>query len=324
MTFHIYDCIFKNIFDTYPQGILDIINDVIAETFPDLILDFYPKAFWDSFPQELLNTCPEDFLKSDLFGFNFKRKLETEFFTKEGNKFIPDCPFDTFEDLIIGLEFQSSRLNYKRKTVFYEYQANLHFKHKKDVRMVVFSTVRNKHSIIRHRVGPNEEFTILIISLKALNQKQTLNNSLYKIRNKISLSDKEKALFLSSPMMDLGDKVGAINILLNNFHRISNLSDEEYDSMFKVAFIYAENWYCKETKNNYGGSDMVILPPSTQKLYDRILAEGMEKGMEKGVEKGVQMAISALNMVNGGCSLDEASKATGLSKSQISQLYGSK
>lgn len=291
-------------------------------------MDFYPKTFWDSFPQELLNVYPNVLLTNDFFSFNFKEKLETEFFTNDGKKFIRDCPFVTFEDLIIGLEFQSSRLDYNRKTVFYEYQANLHFKYKKDVRMVVFSTVRNNHSIIRHRVGPNEEFTILIISLKALNQKQTLNNSLYKINNKICLSDKEKALFLSSPMMDLKNKVDAINMLVNNFHRIYNLSDEEYDSMFRVAFIYAENWCCKEVKNNCGGYDMVVFPPSTQKLYDRILAEGMEKGMEEGIgkgrEDGVQRAISAVNMVKGGCSLDDASKATGLSKNQISQLCGSK
>ena len=139
-------------------------------------MDFYPKAFWNTFPQEILNACPDDLMKSDLFRFSFKQKLETEFFTKDGKRFIPDCPFDTFEDLVIGLEFQSSRLDYKRKTVFYEYQANLHFKHKKDVRMVVFSTVHNNHKLFRHRVGPCEEFTMLIISLKALNQKQTLNN----------------------------------------------------------------------------------------------------------------------------------------------------
>ena len=317
MTFHIYDCIFKNIFDTYPQGILDIINDVIAETFPDLILDFYPKAFWDSFPQELLNTCPEDFLKSDLFGFNFKRKLETEFFTKEGNKFIPDCPFDTFEDLIIGLEFQSSRLNYKRKTVFYEYQANLHFKHKKDVRMVVFSTVRSKHKLIRHRVGPCEEFTILIISLKALNQKQTLNNSLYKINNKYDMSDKEKALFLSSPMMDSTNKAKAIDILMDNFHKISNLADEEYNDMMNIILLYAITWCYKEVKNNCGGSDMVVLTPSAKKLKERF----MEEGREELRQENINLKKSILsNILSNNYSLDETSKLTGLSVEEITEI----
>ena len=290
------------------------------------MVDFYPKAFWDTFPRVLLKPCHNVLVKSDFLRFNFKEKLETEFFTKDGKKFIRDCPFDTFEDLIIGLEFQSSRLDYNRKTVFYEYQANLHFKYKKDVRMVVFSTVRNKHSIIKHRVGPNEEFTILIISLKALNQKQTLNNSLYKIKNKINMSDKEKALFLSSPMMDLRNKVDAINMLANNFHSIMNLSDEEYSSMLRIVFIYTNNW-CKEVKNDNGGSDMVVMPLSTQRVFDRILAEGREEGRvegrEEGREIGVQSAISALDMIRSGSSLEEVSKATGLSKAQISQLSDS-
>ena len=95
---------------------------MIAENFPELIMDFYPKAFWNTFPQEILNACPDDLMKSDLFRFNFKQKLETEFFTKDGKRFIPDCPFDTFEDLVIGLEFQSSRLDYKRKALLKENQ----------------------------------------------------------------------------------------------------------------------------------------------------------------------------------------------------------
>ena len=314
MTFHIYDCIFKNIFDTYPQGILDIINDVIAETFPDLILDFYPKAFWDSFPQELLNTCPEDFLKSDLFGFNFKRKLETEFFTKEGNKFIPDCPFDTFEDLIIGLEFQSSRLNYKRKTVFYEYQANLHFKHKKDVRMVVFSTVRSKHKLIRHRVGPCEEFTILIISLKALNQKQTLNNSLYKISNNISMFDKEKALFLLSPMMDLKNKMKALNFMMDNFYKINDLSQKELEDMETIIWLYIEKWCKKEFVENDGGVDMATLTPGAKKIKEEILNQGIEKGIEEE-RFGIISSI-----LSNGLSFEEVSRLTGVSVDEISKI----
>jgi len=299
---------------------------VIAENFPDLILDFYPKAFWNTFPQELLNGCLDDLVKSDLFRFNFKRKLESEFFTKEGKRFIPDCPFDTFEDLIIGLEFQSSRLDYKRKTVFYEYQANLHFKHKKDVRMVVFSTVSNKHKLFRHRVGPCEEFTMLIISLKALNQKQTLNNSLYKIKNKFRMSDKEKALFLTSPMMNLMNKDEAINALLNNFYRIIGLSDDEYGDMIKIVLIYANKWCLKEVKNNFGGSGMVVLPPSTQKLYDRIVKKGIEEGIEQGIEQGIErgIGITAVNMIKEGFSFEDASRVTGLSKAQITQLCSSK
>ena len=241
-----------------------------------------------------------------------------EFFTKDGKRFIPDCPFDTFEDLVIGLEFQSSRLGYKRKTVFYEYQANLHFKHKKDVRMVVFSTVHNKHKLFRHRVGPCEEFTMIIISLKALNQKQTLNNSLYKIKNKISMSDKEKALFLSSPMMDLMNKSEAIDVLLNNFYGINDLSDDEYGDMLKIVLIYANKWCCEEVENGFGGSDMVVLTPGAQKLYDMLVNEGIEQGIEQGI------GMIAVNMVKEGFSLEDASRVTGLSKAQIARLCESK
>ena len=38
----LFDCNFKNIFDTYPQGILNIVHDVIVEDFSKLILENYP------------------------------------------------------------------------------------------------------------------------------------------------------------------------------------------------------------------------------------------------------------------------------------------
>lgn len=106
--------------------------------------------------------------------------------------------------------------------------------------MVVFSTVRSKHKLIRHRVGPCEEFTMLIISLKALNQKQTLNNSLYKIKNNISMTDKEKALFLLSPMMDDKNKIVALNLIMNNYYKIDNLTQKELEDMETIILLYIE------------------------------------------------------------------------------------
>ena len=165
-------------------------------------MDFYPKAFWDTFPQELLAGCPEGLMYSDMFRFNFKQKLNNEFYSKEKDKFISDSPFETFEKIIIGLEFQSEKIDYERETIFNMYQAGLHKEHKKRVLTVVFSMVDDEHKLVKHKVGISDEFTILIISLKALNQKQTLNNSLNKKNNNLYMSLKEKALFLTSPLMD--------------------------------------------------------------------------------------------------------------------------
>ena len=282
-----------------------------------MILDFYPKAFWDTFPQDILKAYPRDLVKSEAFRFHFKQKLGKEFIRKDGKKFILDCPFDTFEDLIIGLEFQSSRLDYYRKTVFYEYQANLHMNNKKDVRIVVFSTVNNKHKLLRHRVGPNEEFTMLIVSLKALNQKQTLNNSLYKINNKLDMSDKEKALFFSSPLMDQDNIVEAIYQISEDFYKINNCTENERIEMENIILLYLGKW-CSQKSNGYEeGDDMVVLTPEAKKLRELI-----DNGIEKEKEKWFRSAIDAVDMVNRGSSLDDASKATGLSVSQISQLCG--
>ena len=188
---------------------------------------------------------------------------------------------------------------------------------KKDVRIVVFSTVNNKHKLLRHRVGPNEEFTMLIVSLKALNQKQTLNNSLYKINNKLDMSDKEKALFFSSPLMDQDNIVEAIYQISEDFYKINNCTENERIEMENIILLYLGKW-CSQKSNGYEeGDDMVVLTPEAKKLRELI-----DNGIEKEKEKWFRSAIDAVDMVNRGSSLDDASKATGLSVSQISQLCG--
>ena len=286
---------------------MDIINDVIREDFPELILDFYPKAFWDTFPKELLAACPEGLVSTDIFSFHFKQKLNNEFYSREKNKFISDSPFLTFEKIIIGLEFQSEKIDYKKETIFNIYQAGLHKEHQKCVLTVVFSMVDDEHRLIKHKVGLSDEFTILIISLNALNQKQTLNNSLYKINNNLDMSFKEKVLFFSSPLMDEGNAVEAINIISGAFYRIRNASESERIEMRNIILLYLGKW-CPQGFLDDEGDDMVVLTPEAKRIKEKLMEEGIGK------------AIYAVNMVNGGSSLDDASKATGLSKTQIAQL----
>ena len=172
---------------------------MIAESFPDLILDFYPKAFWDTFPKELLTACPEGLMYTDMFRFHFKQKINNEFYSRDKDKFVSDSPFETFEKIIISLEFQSERMDYERKTIFNMYQAGLHKEHKKRVLTVIFSMVDYEHKLIKHKVGISDEFTMLIISLKALNQKQTLNNSLYKIYTNLCCQIRKRPCFFQVP-----------------------------------------------------------------------------------------------------------------------------
>lgn len=278
-------------------------------------MDFYPKAFWGTFPRELLTVCPEGLMYSDIFRFSFKQKLNNEFYSKEKDKFISDSPFETFEKIIIGLEFQSERIDYERETIFNMYQAGLHKEHKKRVLTVVFSMVDDEHKLVKHKVGISDEFTILIISLKALNQKQTLNNSLNKINNNLCLSFKEKALFLTSPLMDKDNVVEAIDIISENFQKIKNLTENERIEMRNIILLYMDRWCSKESVGEKG-DNMVVLTPGAKRIKERFIDPAIEQGIEK--------SIAAVNMVNNGSSLDEVSEATGLSKTQISQLCGSK
>ena len=110
------------------------------------------------------------------FKFHFKQKLPNEYVFRDGRKFTSDIPIDTYEGIVVNIESHSYIIDYDRETIFNLYQAALHNEHKKEVITVVFSMVHDEHELISHKINQVDGFTMLIISLKALNQKQTLNN----------------------------------------------------------------------------------------------------------------------------------------------------
>ncbi len=287
---------------------------MVVNNFPELILDNYPFELLEAYPYDLLMGCPEDVLKSGEFKLNFKEKVPNEFISKDGRKIFADVPFEVFEDMIIGLEFHSYDIDYERETIFNTYQAHLHKNHHKHVFTIVFSLKEDSHKIITHKINAYDGFTMLIISLKALNQKQTLNNSLYKISNNISMSDKEKALFLLSPMMDLKNKMKALNFMMDNFYKINDLSQKELEDMETIIWLYIEKWCKKEFVENDGGVDMATLTPGAKKIKEEILNQGIEKGIEEE-RFGIISSI-----LSNGLSFEEVSRLTGVSVDEISKI----
>ena len=283
----------------------------MIEKFPDLILKNCPKELFEKYPKEFFNEHKEEILKNEEFKLHFKARVANEFILKNGKKFISDISIDTLENIIINLEFQSYLIDYERETIFNMYQAFLHNEHQKQVITIVFSMTHDKHELITHKINQIDGFTMLIISLKALNQKQTLNNILNKNSNDINLSDKEKALLLLSPIMDLDKKIEALNKTISIIDEIKNLSKNEYDDIKNILWIYIEKW-CKEEIIANGDNNMVTLTKSAKKLK--------EKFIEEGREEGIGIAISAIAMIKNGSSIEDTSIATGLSKDQINQL----
>ena len=304
---------------------LDIVHDVIINDFPELILDNFPDTFLETYPKELLEKYPPETLNSGEFKIHFKEKLPNELIMDNGKKFIPDMPTITFEDIVINLEFQSYEVNFGQEAKFNVYQAYLHKEHKKHVITVVFSTVAPKHELITHKINSYDGFTMLIISLKALNQKQSLNNSLYKNMNDIFMSDKEKALFLLSPMMDKDKRVERLKEIIQLTPKIRNLSTEEFKNMIQIELNYAKSWFDKEIMENNGGNNMAILTKEAQEHIDNLLTKEekekyREEGKEIGEEKGIEKVIKAMNMIKKGFTMEDTIKATGLTEMQINQL----
>ena len=112
-------------------------------------------------------------------------------------------------------------------------------------------------------------------------------------------------------MMDSDNKIATLNEIINIIDDINNLSKKEYDDMINILWLYVENW-CEEGIKENGDENMVVLTKSAQKLKDKF------------IEEGIGMAISAIAMNNNGSPIEDICKDTGLTKTQINQLCGSK
>ena len=171
---------------------------------------------------------------------------------------------------------------------------------------------------------------MLIISLKTLNQKQSLNNSFNKIRNNIDTSDKEKALFLLSPLTDKKNKVEIIRNTIHLTEHYENIDFQEKRDMLDILLNFAHEWFEEEDFENIGGFKMGdLLTEGAQKHIEKIiLKQTQEKGIEKGInigeEKGIEKVLRAMNMIKQGFTIEDTIKATGLTEIQIDQLCSSK
>ncbi len=103
--------------------------------------------------------------------------------------------------------------------------------------------------------------------------------------------------------------------------------------MIQIELNYVKNWFNNEIMKNNGGINMAILSPEAEEhLKDYVLKQreekGIEKGIEKRIEKGIeigeektmQKVIKAINMIKQGFTIEDTSKATGLTEMQINQL----
>ena len=283
-----------------------------------MILDNYPKDLFLAYPKEL-RSFPKELIRSDEFKFHFKQKLNNEFILSNGKKFVSDLPHMTFEDIIISLEFQSYKIREDKETVFNVYQAELHNEHKKHVITVVFSMQEDEHKLITHKINPYDGLTMLIVSLTALNQKQTINNSFYKLTNNIGMSDKDYVLFLLAPLMEKGN---AVEILKNNIRLIAkakNLSKEVMDVMMFIQLNFASNWFSEDDFEEIGGLVMCLLTPEAKECWGEVFKKIIEKrAREEGREEEKRGIV--LNMLSNDFSHEEISKITGLSIDEISHI----
>ena len=110
-------------------------------------------------------------------------------------------------------------------------------------------------------------------------------------------------------MVDDKNKIGALNILMNNYYRISNLSYKELEDMETIIWLYIEKWCRKEFSNHERGDDVAVLTPGAREIQKKIY------------ERGRRDILS--NILSNNISIEETAKLTGLSIEEISAIVDS-
>ena len=140
------------------------------------------------------------------------------------------------------------------------------------------------------------------------------------------MSDKEKALFLLSPLTDKKNKIEILRKTIYLTELYENIDFQEKRDMLDIQMNFAHEWFEDEDFKNIGGLKMGdLLTEGARKHIEQIILEqtkeeGIKEGIPIGEEKGMEKVFTAINMIKQGFTIEDIIKATGLTEMQINQL----
>jgi hypothetical protein len=133
------------------------------------------------------------------------------------------------------------------------------------------------------------------------------------------MSDKEKALFLLSSLMDENNKVEVLKENIRLTINAKNLSPQERKNMLDVQLNSASKCFSEEDLIELGGLVMCNLTPEAKECWGNVFKKIIEeRAREEGKE--IYKKIIVLNILSNNLSYEETSKLTGLSVKEISEI----
>lgn len=246
--------------------------------------------------------------------------LPTEIQDSQHKTKIMDFVFKTDKNIIINLEFQSSKLNKKDLNRFLLYYSTLGYKYKKNIVLIYIICSFNTQNIKTEIPNmPNIKFNPNILSFKDLDGDEKLNNIENKIKNKQKIK-KEQIIELSLiPLMNTKNTTKEqIKKIIQIIPKLKIKNKETEETIIDYLSYSISKFIKTKTEKNKLWEELIMPAEFVKEYNEEQKRNAWKEGLEEGIEKGIFNVAKALVKEN--VPLKTIMKTTNLNKEDIESL----
>ena len=219
-------------------------------------------------------------------GITIKRMLPTEQVVLHTEEFMEDFNYESDDEKIVHLEFESDELTKEDLMRFRGYEGVLSYQYKKDVITCVLCSSDVKELLCELKTGINT-YRVKVIRLKDWNARTFLEDMKKKQEHAQPLEKKELLKLVLLPLM--GGEVSQKERIREGFHILSgereNQKATELRQMEGVLYALAEKFLEKKELEEL--KEEVKVTRLGQMLYD----DGWNDGEESGISRGMSTIV---------------------------------
>ncbi len=283
--------------------------------------------FEDKYFKTIAGMYIQDLIRCFGYDYRIRDVLENDIVVNSAISMRLDLLAITYSNILINIEFLSTKLTKKLINRFHDYSLRLWERYGKKVLTIVVSTFEDFNGRIVNEFGIGGVFTIHFKSFTQFDAKKALNDIKYKIKNNEPFSNKDFLTLSLIPFME--SREGVENLLWKVCELIGQirLDDEEDVRLDSIRFgmiVLIEKFVTDKDRKkeffeliNMYGNYYYELYGKEQREQGRL--EGRLEGLSEGRSEGFAELIRKL--LKSGLSVEDLSNRTGLSIEEIESLF---
>ena len=226
-------------------------------------------------------------------GVTIQRMIPTEQVVLHTEEFMEDFNYETADNKILHLEFESDELTKEDLMRFRGYEAVLSYQHKKDVMTCVLCSSDTKELLCAIETGMNT-YCVKVIRLKDWNAEDLLEEIRGKQEQSQPLQKEELLKLVLLPLMS--GTISQKERIRSGFHVLhkerEHQNEAELRQMEGVLYALAEKFLDKKELEEL--KEEVKVTRLGQMLYEDGWNDGWSRGEEQGEERGIVCGMATM------------------------------